>query len=289
MKNLLIVTSCLLVLTGLAGGCSKKQRNTTDVFERDNLVAWCVVPFDTQERTPEERADMLDNLGFRQLAYDWRERHIASFPEEIKVLKKHNISLAAVWLWIGGDTVFSLGPQNEQIIQTVRDAGISTDFWVGFDDGYFSNAPEEVKMERALTAVTHLATIAAEIGCTVSLYNHGGWLGEPENQVRIIRKGEFANVGIVYNFHHGHHHVQRFDTLMQLMLPYVRTINLNGMTSEQEKILPLGTGKHELEMMRIIKASGYEGLIGIIGHVDTDIEPVLRGNLEGLEQLRGQL
>src|SRR5262245_34288462 len=46
------------------------------LFVRDNLVAWCIVPFDSQKRGPEERAAMLQRLGFRHFAYDWRAEHI---------------------------------------------------------------------------------------------------------------------------------------------------------------------------------------------------------------------
>ena len=29
-----------------------------DLFEKPNLAAWCIVPFDSQKRTPEQRAAM---------------------------------------------------------------------------------------------------------------------------------------------------------------------------------------------------------------------------------------
>ena len=51
---------------------------------------------------------------------------------------------------------------------------------------------------------------AEEIGCTMALYNHGDWFGEPENQVRIIEAMDNDQVKIVYNFHHGHHQVEQF-------------------------------------------------------------------------------
>lgn len=30
------------------------------IFERDRLVAWCIVPFDVLKRTPSQRAEMID-------------------------------------------------------------------------------------------------------------------------------------------------------------------------------------------------------------------------------------
>ncbi len=40
-----------------------------DLLGKENLVAWCIVPFDANERTPLERARMLNMLGIGQFAY----------------------------------------------------------------------------------------------------------------------------------------------------------------------------------------------------------------------------
>src|SRR5262249_40928452 len=47
----------------------------TELFRQDNLVAWCIVPFDAKKRGPEDRAAMLERLGFKHFAYDWRAEH----------------------------------------------------------------------------------------------------------------------------------------------------------------------------------------------------------------------
>ncbi|MEZ6073931.1 MAG: hypothetical protein R3C10_27535 [Pirellulales bacterium] len=54
------------------------------VFARDNLVAWCIVPFDAAKRGPEERAVMLERLGIRRLAYDYRAEHVPTFDAEVE-------------------------------------------------------------------------------------------------------------------------------------------------------------------------------------------------------------
>src|SRR5690606_24316374 len=50
-----------------------------DPFARENLVAWCIVPFDSRQRSPAERAAMVKRLGLNRVAYDWREEHVATF------------------------------------------------------------------------------------------------------------------------------------------------------------------------------------------------------------------
>ncbi len=67
------------------------QDRTARLFAMDNLVAWCVVPFDARKRNPDQRAVMLKELGFTKLAYDWRGEHIPTFEQEIIQLKKQGI------------------------------------------------------------------------------------------------------------------------------------------------------------------------------------------------------
>src|SRR5713101_5590888 len=64
---------------------SKKE---VSLFARDNLVAWCIVPFDAKKRGPAERAEMLARLGFKRFAYDWRAEHVATFDAEMRALKE---------------------------------------------------------------------------------------------------------------------------------------------------------------------------------------------------------
>lgn len=67
------------------------------LFARENLVAWCIVPFDARKRGPDERAAMLEKLGFRWFAYDYRPEHIPTFDAEIEALKRHRVGLLAWW------------------------------------------------------------------------------------------------------------------------------------------------------------------------------------------------
>ena len=68
-----------------------------DVLRRENLVAWCIVPFDAAKRGPAERAIMLKELGITRCAYDWREEHVPTFEQEILEYKKNGIEFFAFW------------------------------------------------------------------------------------------------------------------------------------------------------------------------------------------------
>src|SRR5436190_1068527 len=63
----------------------------TQLFEQKNLMAWCIVPFDSKKRGPDERAAMLEKLGFSKFAYDYRAEHISTFDAEVEALEKHHV------------------------------------------------------------------------------------------------------------------------------------------------------------------------------------------------------
>lgn len=274
---LVIVQSC---------SSNKKANNNSMLFAKENLVAWCIVPFDSANRTPEERAAMLNELGFKHFAYDWRLNHLPSFPKEIKALKDHVVNLKSVWLWVDTDSGKVFDDANEQLFEMIKQNNVNTEFWLGFSNKHFDGLTDDQKLEKAVASVSYIENRAKALGCGISLYNHGDWFGEPENQIRIIEKIGSKDMGIIYNFHHAHLQVKEFSELLSKMLPYLNTVNLNGMKIEGPKILPLGQGNEELGMLETLKESGYSGSLGIIGHIETeDAKVVLERNLNGLKAL----
>lgn len=262
-----------------------------DVFAPANRFAWCIVPFDKAKRTPEQRAAMLEQLGIRGLAYDWRAEHIPTFDAEIAACKAHGIAITA-W-WFPG----SLDANAKIILATLEKNGVKTQLWVtGGGAPTKSTEEQQQRVSTEAARIKPIAEAAARIGCTVALYNHGAWFGEPDNQIAIIellKTQGVSNVGIVYNQHHGHGQVQDFAALLGRMKPYLIALNLNGMFPDGDKIgkkiTPIAQGPLDAELLRIIRASGWHGPIGLLNHTDEDAEARLRDNQEGLDWLLAQL
>jgi sugar phosphate isomerase/epimerase len=256
------------------------------LYSKDNLVAWCIVPFDKMKRNPEQRAAMLKELGITQLAWDWRDEHLPLMDEEIETLGRNNIKLKSVWFWVNGSEGQVMDEANHFILKTLKDNNVKTELWLSFNDRYFEGLSDSDKLSKAVSAVGEIHKKAREIGCTVHLYNHGSWFGEPENQVRIIEALGAKDIGIVYNFHHARHQVNEFPRLIQIMKPYLSTVNINGMKDGGPMIVTVGQGNRELTMLQQLKDSGYQGSIGVLSHVDDeDAKIVLARNLEGLKAL----
>lgn len=257
------------------------------LFARDNLVAWCIVPFDGKNRTPEQRALMLKELGFKRYAYDWRAQHLPTFEAEIKELQNNGVTLQAVWF------PASLNADARTLLDVLKRNNVKTELWVSLTDRAPKATEQSEKVAATADAIRPIAVAAAEIGCKVGLYNHGGWGGEPENQLAVAKALAMPNVGIVYNLHHGHEHVDRLKDVLPKLAPHLLAINLNGMVrggdKEGKKIVVLGQGDLDLEILKTIQASGYAGPIGILGHTQDDAEARLKDNLDGLDWLLPQL
>jgi hypothetical protein len=249
------------------------------VFARTNLVAWCIVPFDARNRGPAERAAMVKRLGFTKVAYDWRDHHVPTFEEEILQYRKHGIEYFA--FWGAHDKAFELFAKYDlhpQIWQTLGSP----------------NAPtQEERVALAVKAMLPLVDQTAKMKCKLGLYNHGGWGGEPENLVAVCKvlrdQHKAEHVGIVYNLHHGHGHIDDFGAVLARMKPYLLCLNLNGMSAKGPKILQLGAGEADVKLLEAIANSSYSGPVGILGHTGDDVELRLRDNLDGLDWILPQL
>jgi hypothetical protein len=272
-----------LLLLAVAGVLLPRASAAPAIFARSNLVAWCIVPFDSKKRGPAERAEMAAELGFKHLAYDWRQEHVAEFETEILEYKKHGLGYFAFWA------------MHEEAFKLFAKHGLHPQIWMTVPSP--AGATQAERVEKAAAQLLPAVQRAGKAGSQFGLYNHGGWGGEPENMIAICEllrtKHGATNVGIIYNQHHGHDHVDRFAAALAAMKPHLLCLNLNGMTRDGDKlgqkILPLGSGELDLALLKVIRDSGYRGPIGIIGHTNDDVEQRLRDNLNGLDWLLPQL
>ena len=215
--------ACLPLLTVLIVPIVAKPE-VAKVWARDNLVAWCIVPFDAKKRGPAERAAMVAKLGLKRVAYDWRGEHVATFEEEILQYKKYGIEFFAFWSW------------HDAIEPLIKKHGIKPQIWRTL--GSPKTGTQQEKVTGAAKSMLSLAEKTKKLGLKLGLYNHGNWGGEPANLVAVcqdLRKQGHNHVGIVYNFHHGHGHVKDFAESLAAMKPYLICLNLNGMSGRDQK------------------------------------------------------
>ena len=263
-----------------------------DLWSHDNIAAWCIVPYDAKKRGPEERARMLEQLGIKKLAYDWRQEHVETFDAEIEALQRHHIELTAWWFPLGTD------PLAKKILAAFKWHDVHPQLWIPGPGNQALDTPEgPARVDAQANRIRAVAQAAAEVGCTVGLYNHREpWFEEQDNQIAIserLRRDGINNVGIVFNFHHWRGSLDQFPALFKRMQPYLIAVNLNGMPADTTKYTGVnfvGTGQSEQLMMKVVQESGWRGPVGIINeHADLDAADALARNLVGLDRIAKEL
>ena len=253
-----------------------------EIYEKPNLVAWCVVPFDAKKRGPAERAAMLKTLGLRKLAYDWRDEHIPTFDTELQTLQKNGIQLTAFWF------PGAIPGTGQKILDALERNKVLTQLWVSMPDPGKDGTDAE-KAKRVAERLKPLALEAARRGHKLGLYNHGGWAGEPESMLLVREALNLPNVGIVYNLHHAHGALDRLPKVLPKLVPHLLCLNITGMDPRGDaigrKIIPLAQGSEDEALIKLIVESGYRGPIGVLGHTQFDAADTLADNLDGLAYL----
>ena len=280
LKNLRILLFFLLMFSILIGcGQNSKKITIEDTFP------WCIVAYDSLDRTPSERIEMMKEFGFTKYAYDWRDKHLPESKNELILAQKNNIEIISVWTWLNAkrDSVNKLSLSNEKMFSIVKELKLETTIWVGLSESYFKETNHQESLAKATEIIRFVAEKANTMNCKIALYNHKGWFGNPLNQIEIIKALPNHDLSIVYNFHHGHADMENFKELAPKMIPYLSAVNLNGMQKDGKKILPIGEGDYEKEMINELINAGFKGPWGILGHVDEqDVKIVIKKNIEGL-------
>src|SRR5690606_38703403 len=129
-RNLLFYVITLILF--MSPGCKK---NKPGKLNMDNYYAWCIVPFDRLERTPEQRVEMLRELCFKAYAYDWRDHHLPDMAREIRLAQENDVAVIAVRMYLDDkDASGNLSENNQKVLEVLAETGLHTQIWVSFPD-----------------------------------------------------------------------------------------------------------------------------------------------------------
>ncbi len=229
---------------------------------------------------------MLQRLGFKRFVYDWRAKDIPAFDAEFEAMKKYGVEVTGWWS--------PTDPRDPVLLKTLevfKRQNVHPQLWV-MGSGSLTKTPAEQqqRVEQEADRIRAIADLARPYGCKVQLYNHNGWFGIPDNEIAIIERLKqlgTTDIGMVYNFSHGHNDIADFPAIWKRMKPYVVAVNVTGMVPDGEsKIMPPSQGDFEQSMLRVILESGWRGPIGLIAEQGGDAEITLGNYMRGLDWLK---
>lgn len=274
------IVALLLIVTY---SCSN---NTKPLIKVSEVSPWCILGFDSLDRTPEQRIAMLKEMGFTRYGYNRGKGDFNEMKKEFNIAKDNNIEIVSIFLWLNAkrDSIGKLSPSNQILLNNLKLVEQKPTIWLSFSDNFFKNLNQEESIKLSIEMIQFVKLKADELGCKLALYNHHGWFGNPYHQVEILDRLKDDSITMVYNFHHAHEYVDEFPEIVTKIVPHLSFVNLNGVKKEGPQILPIGKGDYEFEMIEQLNKEGFHGPWGILGHIKTeDVQKVLIRNIDGLK------
>lgn len=268
--------------------CTSEMKYSLNIEE---VSPWCIIGFDSLERTPAQRIAMLKEMGFKKYGYNKGKGDFSEMKNEFKLAHDNNIEITSIFLWLNAkrDSIGELSTSNQELLENLKETTYKPTIWVSFSDNYFEALNQEESIALSVKMIDFVKQKADEIGCKLALYNHHGWFGNPHNQVAILEELSQDSITMVYNFHHAQPYVDEFPEIAKKIKPYLSFVNLNGVKKEGPQILTIGKGDHELEMTKTLMDEGFNGPWGILGHIKTeDVQKVLERNVDGLKWMNAK-
>ncbi|WP_075591187.1 sugar phosphate isomerase/epimerase family protein [Labilibacter marinus] len=278
----------LIFLFSLSYSCSNQRKSNGN---KQEVMPWCIVTFDSLQRSPAARIDMLKEMGFTNYGYEGQGKYLDDMLEEFQLAHENSIEISSVFLWLNAkrDSMGKLSPSNKRMFDILSQVEQKPCIWLSFSNNYFKGLSQEQSLNLAVEFIQFIKTKAAKIGCKVALYNHHGWFGNPYNQLEIIEKLANDSLKMVYNFHHAHSYIDEFPEIVKKIKPHLSHVNINGMKNDGHEILTVGEGDDEYDMMKVLLEEGYTGSWGILGHMEhEDVQKVLERNIVGFNKLKSK-
>jgi sugar phosphate isomerase/epimerase len=221
---------------------------------------------DSQHRTLEQQAQLLKELGYDGAGHLWLDQ----VKERLATLDAAGLKLFQIYLRV------SIAPGAEPFDPRLKDAlpllkGRDTMLALLISGLKPSDTAGDT---RAVALVREIADMAQATGTRVALYPHSGdWLERVEDGLRIVRKAERANVGVMFNLCHWLKvdDERNLKPLLTAAMPHLFAVSINGADHADaihagtgNWIQPLDAGSFDLRaLLKILTELGYQGPIGL--------------------------
>lgn len=234
---------------------------------RPAFFAFCMDTHDSQKRSLEQQAALLEELGYDGAGHLWLD----NLEERIKTLDAHGLRLFQVYLQvnIAADANSPYDPRLKESLPLLR--GRKTMLALLMSGA----APSDPALdERAVALVQEIADMANEAGVRVALYPHSGnWLEHVEDGLRIVQKAKRPNVGVMFNLCHWLKvdDEKNLKPLLTSAMPHLFAVSIHGADRAEEIhagtgnwIQPLGNGSFDVgALLDTLRELGYQGPVGL--------------------------
>ena len=284
-------TRSLLEKTGAAPGRIGLAAGVLLVLTLGNVCAasWPFFAFENGARfgPPEKQAAVLKELGYDGIGSAGPN----NIPQRLKACDEAGLKLFGLYV---GSKVSDQGTwYDPQVVEAIRDLK-------GRDTVIELNIQGNAKNgdEQAVQVVREIADLAAQSGLRVVLYPHAGfYVARLSDALRIAKKSERDNVGVMFNLCHFLMVEPEADlerTLVEAR-PYLWRVSICGADQDGKSwntlIQTLDRGTFDqLRVLKLLKKQGFNGVIGLQCYaIPGDPQENLKRSLEAWQKLNQRL
>ena len=239
---------------------------TTPAQSPNSFFAFCMDTHDSQKRTLDEQAALLKELGYDGAGHLWLD----DLDQRIETLDAFGLKLFQIYLRvnIAADKP-PYDPRLEEALPLLKGRDVMLALLVT------GRPPSDPGGDaRAVEIVCEIADMAEASGVRVVLYPHAGdWLERVEDAVRVARKADRPNVGVMFNLCHWLKvdDEENLKPLLATAMPHLFAVSINGADRAAEIhadtgnwLQPLGSGSFDVcAFLRTLRDLGYRGPIGL--------------------------
>lgn len=236
-------TACALLVL-LASLRTVSAGGTRDLWLHDGLIPWVVGVYDARPLSPEERAEMLERLGFRKFAYFWEPdtRDVRVVDAEIEALQRHGIDIVAWWFSYDARDPFAA-----MLLEAFRRHHISPSLWISptyrdLEGAWKPYVPERLAHLPPSADLARLSKSDQEIIVAAKIRAWQEYIGNtiaqtPEEQLKRVRR-----------------EADRIGAIVHLVAPYGNRIALYNHDGWS------GIEDNQLAILERLKSSGVDGI-----------------------------
>jgi sugar phosphate isomerase/epimerase len=230
------------------------------------FFALCMDTHDSQKRTLEEQAALLEELGYDGAGHLWLD----NLGQRIETLDAHGLKLFQVYLQVNiAPDATPYDPRLKEALPLLKGRDVMLALLIS------GGAPSDTSGDaRAVELVQEIADLATESGVRVALYPHSGdWLERVEDALRIVQKAERPNVGVMFNLCHWLKvdNEENLKPLLTSAMPHLFAVSIHGADRATEIhagtgnwIQPLDSGSFDVgALLNTLSELGYQGPIGL--------------------------
>ncbi len=165
--------------------------------DRSNpFFALCMDTHDARKRSLIEQAALLSELGYAGAGHLWLD----SVAERLDTLDAAGLRLFQVYLRadVGPSATTAYDPRLKEVLPLLKARDTVIAVLIG------GGKPSDESLDdRAVELLREMADLAAPHGVRVALYPHAGdWLERVEDGLRLTRKSDRPNIGVMFNLCH---------------------------------------------------------------------------------------